>query len=524
MKLGPISLQEHEGTRFQRSQLPSELVSELQNSYGVQCTIVPGTDGADEIVLNPQSQVGVVELRDGTTVEFRPKIPLATVFGMWEVATGVKIEFDWAHTSDLARVDEAYSRLADAFVLRVRRLMAMGMYRTYQTREEDLRAMRGRLDLARHLRRSWSPALPCRFEEHEADNIHNRLIMWALIAIFRSAGIAEPTRKRAVSTVRQLIQSVEVKPSPAQDYSRQRYNRLNIHYQPLHSLARFFVEHAGPSLQGNAVGKGVPFLVNMPQLYEVFVAQWLRVHLPSLYELEIHPSRDLGESGYRMIPDMVLYRRDVGAGRRAIAVLDTKYKTPDRAAEADIYQATAYATEYQVDLAWLVYPVPIDQASFVPVGTNVTVRFGIFRIDRDLEADGQNFLEQLGLTDIDHVCDVAGDLPSELVRFVKTADWVFAVTYAKTWPHHYIVKDRVDETLFLKLVRHIRRYGYEGRFYNTPITYFDHGGNVYWTMVPPVGDPGWYPPEEETIINRCPADATYEARLRAGTLPGQDHA
>ncbi|TVR94904.1 MAG: hypothetical protein EA428_00025 [Spirochaetaceae bacterium] len=112
-----------------------------------------------------------------------------------------------------------------------------------------------------------------------------------------------------------------------------------------------------------------------------------------------------------------------------------------------------------------------------------------------------------------------GELAAHLVEFVESAVWVFAVTYAETWPHHYIVKDREDETLFIELVRHIRRYGYEGRFYNTPITYFDHDGKVYWTMVPPVGHPAWYPPEEETIINRCPKDATYESRLRAGTLP-----
>jgi hypothetical protein len=112
-----------------------------------------------------------------------------------------------------------------------------------------------------------------------------------------------------------------------------------------------------------------------------------------------------------------------------------------------------------------------------------------------------------------------GQLPSYLAEFVEAAVWVFAVTYAETWPHHYIVKDRVDNVRFLELVRHIRRHGYKSRFYNTPITYFDHDGNVYWTMVPPEGQPGWYPPEEETIINRCPANATYEARLRAGTLP-----
>lgn len=399
MAVRSLILQEHQGATYSRSEFPPEMASELQTSYGVQCTIVPQADGSDQIVLNPLGQVGVVELRNGTTVEFRPKTPLANVFGMWEVAIGARVAFDWGHTTELAALDEVFSRLAEVFVGRVRRLMALGLYRSYEHREERLRALRGRLDVARHLKQSWNPALPCRFEEHEANNVHNQLILWALVAVFRSAGIDESIRMRAVSTVRQLMQSVAQTPFSPVEYSRQRYDRLNLHYRPLHALARFFVEHAGPSLQGSAGRRGVPFLVDMPQLYEAFVAQWLRTHLEGPYELAIHPSRRLGETGYRMVPDMVLYR--TGVERRAIAVLDTKYKTPERAAEADIYQAAAYATEYEVDVAWLVYPEPTDQSAPVPVGPDVTVRFGCFRIDGDLDAGGQAFLSQMGLPDSD---------------------------------------------------------------------------------------------------------------------------
>lgn len=395
--MSSLILRENKGLTLPRSNLPAEMVIELQNSYGVQCTIVPGKHGTDEIVLNPLSQVGVVQLRDGTTVEFRSKISIANIFGMWEVATGVSVEFDWAHTVDLASLDEAYSRLAGAFVLRVRRLMTLGLYRTYEKREDRLLALRGRLNIGQHLKQSWSPVLPCNFEEHEADNVHNRLILWALVAIFRSAGIEESTRMNAVSTARQMMKSVESTSFTPQAYSNQRYDRLNLHYQPLHALARFFVEHAGPTLQGASWLRGVPFLVSMPQLYEAFVAQWLRTHLPVPYEVDIHPSRDLGVSGYRLVPDIVLYHSVGGENRKAVAVIDTKYKTPDRAAEADIYQATAYATEYQVNLAWLVYPHPPDHNIPVPVGPNITVRYGCFRIDGDLNAAGEAFLEQIGL-------------------------------------------------------------------------------------------------------------------------------
>jgi hypothetical protein len=102
-------------------------------------------------------------------------------------------------------------------------------------------------------------------------------------------------------------------------------------------------------------------------------------------------------------------------------------------------------------------------------------------------------------------------LPPELKTFVDCASWTFAKTYAETWPHEYIVRDKVDEGLFVDLVKHIRSHGYEGKFYKKPITYFDEDGLVYWTMGSPV--------EETVIINRCRKEQTYEYRLKEGTLP-----
>ena len=102
-------------------------------------------------------------------------------------------------------------------------------------------------------------------------------------------------------------------------------------------------------------------------------------------------------------------------------------------------------------------------------------------------------------------------LPANLRQFVTSCQWTFAKTYAPTWPHEYIVRDRVDEDLFVQLVQHIRAYGYEGSFYVKRITYFDEDGLVYWTMGSPL--------EKTTIVNRCKTEQTYEYRLKHGTLP-----
>jgi hypothetical protein len=112
--------------------------------------------------------------------------------------------------------------------------------------------------------------------------------------------------------------------------------------------------------------------------------------------------------------------------------------------------------------------------------------------------------------------------PEELERFIKTEEWTFAKTYAQTWPHEYLVKQRVDEDMFLDVVRHIRQHGHKAAFYRRQYTYFQQDGLVYWTMVPDEADPARYPVEDETIINRCPIESTYDYRLEHGTLPDQN--
>lgn len=102
-------------------------------------------------------------------------------------------------------------------------------------------------------------------------------------------------------------------------------------------------------------------------------------------------------------------------------------------------------------------------------------------------------------------------LPGSLRNFVQSCPWTFAKTYAETWPHHYIVRDRVDEDLFVHLVQHIRAHGYEANFYSRRITYFDEDGLVYWTMGGCL--------EDTKVVNRCRVDQTYEYRLAHGTLP-----
>lgn len=102
-------------------------------------------------------------------------------------------------------------------------------------------------------------------------------------------------------------------------------------------------------------------------------------------------------------------------------------------------------------------------------------------------------------------------LPIHLRTFVNSCQWISAKTYAQTWPHEYIVRDRVDRDNFIRLVQHIREHGRPAPFYLKTYIYLNEAGKLYWTMGDSV--------EETTIINRCREEDSYEQRLKDGRLP-----
>ena len=96
-------------------------------------------------------------------------------------------------------------------------------------------------------------------------------------------------------------------------------------------------------------------------------------------------------------------------------------------------------------------------------------------------------------------------LPNDLKIFISSSTWIFAKTYAATWPHEYIVQDRVDNSLFLNLAEHIDACGYISHFYKKEMIYWDYNGHTYWHM--------------NNIINRCVEADTYHRREKDGRLP-----
>ena len=159
----------------------------------------------------------------------------------------------------------------------------------------------------------------------------------------------------------------------------------------LHALCRFFLEKSGPEHETGDHSL-LPFLVDMNKLFEQFVAEWLRVHLPESYSLQIQSHFAIGDNNdLRFIIDLVL--TDIASGE-TLCVLDTKYKRPQAPAQSDIEQAIAYAEAKGSREAILVYPIEIDRPIDVAIG-RIRVRSMTFSLQGDLEAAGDLFLKHL---------------------------------------------------------------------------------------------------------------------------------
>ena len=236
--------------------------------------------------------------------------------------------------------------------------------------------------------------LVCEYEEHTGDLDDNRILAWTLYILPRLGLQREEARRQVRQALRAVAGVVETRRMEWRDCIHRFYHRLNEDYRPLHGLCRFFLEHCGPGID---IGEHnfLPFVVNMPNLFQSFVAKWLQANLPSNVRIDTQYRAELDYSGSLAFKiDIVL--TDVTTSR-VLAVLDTKYKRKLESEEADIEQIVAYAVRMQTQNAFLVYPSTTTRSVSLNVG-DIHVRSVIFDIGTNLDEAGSLFLDRLGDT------------------------------------------------------------------------------------------------------------------------------
>jgi 5-methylcytosine-specific restriction enzyme subunit McrC len=344
-------------------------------------------------IVKSKGWVGHIPVGPEIIVKVRPKLTTSSVFGMLEVAYNLKSFALLEGETNVNTIEELFERVASILAHRVLDRARKGLYQAYVTEQDDLAFVRGRIDVRESLKRSLhgSAYLNCEFQQLTHDLEDNQLLLWALHQTSR-APLRRPEVIRAVRQAHRVLSgTVTLSEKGAEDCINRFYHRLNEDYHPLHGLCRLLLEHLGPDID-HGEHLFLPFRVNMPLLFEAFVAEWLKLHAPqnwlfvSQYVAKLKANAELT---FRM--DIVL--KDKGSGE-PIAVLDTKYKRTLDQAEDDIKQMVAYAVEIGVSRAFLVYPSYHAQLLKAKVG-NIGVSTITFDISSQLDRAGIAFLKQL---------------------------------------------------------------------------------------------------------------------------------
>jgi 5-methylcytosine-specific restriction enzyme subunit McrC len=337
---------------------------------------------------------GYLPVTSELALEIQPKVSIQNLLRMFEHAYGLKsVEFHDA-TAGCATLADFYSKLAQILAQRVLLRVRRGLYRGYIPVDERLSAVRGRIDIRRHVSNPSNTRIDCHFEEHTADLVENQLLTWTLSRIVQNASLSEAARPLVRTAYRAMHQVTARQPFYASDCLGRLYNRLNDDYEQLHLLCRFFLEHTGPTITDGET-KTVPFVVNMARLFELFVAEWLRAWLrqnAARYTLRYHDRTTLGENDLLKFDiDMVLYDSQTA---RAVAVIDAKYKVPDQPSSEDVAQITLYAQLRNCREAILVYPTPLTKM-LDAVTAQHHLRSLFFDLDEDLDVAGERFAREV---------------------------------------------------------------------------------------------------------------------------------
>jgi 5-methylcytosine-specific restriction enzyme subunit McrC len=324
--------------------------------------------------LTAQNLVGIVAV-GGTSCEILPKIDRHAagdaaslrrqLIRMLAVAYDLPIADDAATTTE-SQNHTLLEVLITRFAALLHEAVRRGIPRFYVARDDDLPALRGRLDVARQFTAlaAGPQLLACRYDEFSEDIALNQAMKAAVVRLRALA--RSPANQRALADLSLVYTDVAAVPPASLRWDGIVADRTNSRWQGLLRLARLIL---GDRFQNSTHGtaEGFSLLFDMNALFERYVERLIapiasrhasRVVAQGGGRSCLHPE-DGGAPLFATYPDMQIMR-----GQQVVAVVDTKWKrlvdpTADRkmgVAQADLYQMMAYAQLYDCRSLILLYP------------------------------------------------------------------------------------------------------------------------------------------------------------------------
>lgn len=351
--------------------------------------------------LKLDNYVGVLEAPCGTRIEILPK----HVNGETDVATarnvlvrmlrhGLRLPVRDVGPTALQTFDAPVSEwIIQQFLVELDLLVRRGLRFDYHPMEEELRFLRGRLQVARQIRQPAGRQHLFQVEHQvfDANRPANRLLASALDKV---AGMTRHSLnwRLAHELEHQLVEIDRSRDVPS-DFRHWRADRLMSHYGSIRPWCQLILGDRNPmSALGEWTGRSLLF--PMEKVFENYVEACLRRHLPVGAKIKPQAASEyLCHQGPRRLfqlrPDFLITYRD------ATWVVDAKWKLVDAAdvannyglSQGDFYQLFAYGKRYLSGKGQLVLIYPATEMFNAPLETfNLEDGLSLDAIPLDLES------------------------------------------------------------------------------------------------------------------------------------------
>jgi 5-methylcytosine-specific restriction enzyme subunit McrC len=301
--------------------------------------------------------------------------------------------------------------LLDVFIIdfcqRVHDLLRRGAIRSYETREENLAAVRGRILLSEDLRSNLFDRshIFCRYDEFSVDNIHNQELKAALRRLLDFAVAVET--KGAINALLLRMADVSTQAPSLARLESLRFDRITQVWQPVFDRSAQFLKGLYPDVRAGR-SDNVCLLFDMERLFEAYVGVLIRRAWRSSTTARVllqGPRHCFATAAagkvFAMRPDAAVI--EDGHCRR---IYDTKWKRLSSSqsdwgvAQEDIYQMGSYASRYDCRHVSLIYPQD-DQVSTGLIETFALSdgrgsRVDVFTLDLAALVSGEPLPEGLG--------------------------------------------------------------------------------------------------------------------------------
>ena len=300
------------------------------------------------------------------TLEILPKIDdkdenvRKALVRMINVAKDLKVA-----DGELAALDTQRNNLLEIvtqlFATKLLAQVHRGLSRRYVNYREDLRLLRGKLNVARQLTHlAVRPdILACGFDNLSVDTPLNRIFKAIILRLSRNTKSLR--NYRLLRDLETRFEQVSDATDPHSLLKFVHFDRTNTAYRILFNLARVFLDDLWQSTKSGST-QGFSLLFPMNDLFEKYIGNSLkRVLQPQGKEVFLQQQKrsalkQNGNSLFGLRPDAV-----IGSQQNTV-ILDTKWKRLEPNADqmginiSDIYQILVYAQAYESKRVILLYP------------------------------------------------------------------------------------------------------------------------------------------------------------------------